>query len=52
MKRIVLTVLGLAGVTAAALAQAPDESIERALAAAPPQAQAETTVVKWALSFM
>ncbi|HQZ38240.1 MAG TPA: hypothetical protein PLH72_04295 [Vicinamibacterales bacterium] len=51
MKRIVLTVLGLAGVTAAALAQAPDESIERALAAAPPQARAETTVVKWKPDF-
>src|SRR3954451_9445306 len=48
MKCMVPIVLGLLAVSAGASAQAPpDESIERALAAAPRQMKEGATVVKW-----
>jgi hypothetical protein len=46
MKRIVLFVLGVA-VATSAFTQTPDESIERALAAAPRQMKEGATVIKW-----
>jgi hypothetical protein len=46
MKRIVLFVLGVA-VSTSAFTQTPDESMERALAAAPRQMKEGATVIKW-----
>ena len=47
MKRIVPIVLGVLAISAAALAQTPEEMIERALAAAPRQMKEGATVIKW-----
>jgi len=47
MKRIVLIVLGMLMASTSASVQAPDESIERALAAAPRQMKEGATVIKW-----
>src|SRR3954469_16807689 len=47
MKCMVPIVLGLLAVSAGAGAQTPDESIERALAAAPRQMKEGATVIKW-----
>ena len=47
MKRSVLFVLGVLAVSTAAIAQTPEETIERALAAAPRQLKEGATVVKW-----
>ena len=46
MKRI-LIVLGALAVSTSAFAQTPDETIERALAAAPRQMKEGATVIKW-----
>src|SRR5882724_11460357 len=46
MKRI-LIVLGVLAVSASAFAQTADETIERALAAAPRQMKEGATVIKW-----
>jgi len=47
MKRSVLFVLGVLAVSTVAIAQTPEETIERALAAAPRQMREGATVVKW-----
>ena len=47
MTRRVLTVLGVLAVAAGAVAQTPDEAIERALAPAPRQMKEGATVIKW-----
>lgn len=47
MTRIVLFVLGVLAASAAASAQTPEETIERALAAAPRQMREGATVIKW-----
>jgi hypothetical protein len=47
MKRNVLFVLGVLAMSTGALAQTPDESIERALSAAPRQMKEGATVIKW-----
>jgi len=47
MKRIVLIGLGVLAVSTSPFAQAPDEGIERALAAAPRQMKENATVIKW-----
>jgi hypothetical protein len=47
MKRIVLIVLGVLMASTSASVQTPDESIERALAAAPRQMKEGATVIKW-----
>ena len=47
MKRIVLIVLGVLMASTGASVQTPDESIERALAAAPRQMKEGATVIKW-----
>jgi hypothetical protein len=47
MIRRVLIVAGLAAMSAGAFAQTPDETIERALAAAPRQMKEAATVIKW-----
>jgi hypothetical protein len=47
MKRKVLFVLGMLAVSAGAFAQTAEESIERALAAAPRQMKEGATVIKW-----
>ena len=47
MKRMVPIVLGVLAISMSALAQAPAESIERALAAAPRQMHDGATVIKW-----
>jgi hypothetical protein len=47
MIRTALIVAGLAAMSAGAFAQTPDESIDRALAAAPRQMKEAATVVKW-----
>jgi hypothetical protein len=47
MKRSVLLVLGVLAVSISGVAQTPDESIERALAAAPRQAREGAAVIKW-----
>jgi hypothetical protein len=47
MKRIVSIVLGVLAVSASAPAQTADETIERALAAAPRQMKEGATVIKW-----
>src|SRR6266540_6909339 len=47
MKRMVLFVLGGLAFAAGAIAQTPDEAVERALAAAPRQMKEGATVIKW-----
>src|SRR2546428_7291039 len=47
MRRIVLFVLGVVVISTSAFAQTPEETIERALAAAPRQMKEGATVVKW-----
>ena len=47
MKRIVLFVLGVSAISIGAIAQTPEETIERALAAAPRQMKEGATVIKW-----
>src|SRR5260221_12555788 len=47
MRRIALFVLGVLAVSASAFAQTPEETIERALAAAPRQMKEAATVIKW-----
>jgi hypothetical protein len=47
MKRISLFVLGVMAVSASALAQAPADAIEKALAAAPANLREGATVIKW-----
>jgi hypothetical protein len=47
MKRIVLFVLGVMAVSTSALAQAPADAIDRALAAAPANLREGATVIKW-----
>ena len=47
MKRIVLSVLGVLALSTSALAQTPEEAIERALAPAPRQMKEAATVIKW-----
>jgi hypothetical protein len=47
MRRTVLMVLGVLVVSASLLAQTKDESIDRALAAAPQQMREGATVIKW-----
>ena len=47
MKRIVLFVLGVLVASTGAFAQTADETIERALAAAPRQMKEGATVIKW-----
>jgi hypothetical protein len=47
MKRIALFVFGVLALTGAAYAQAPDEALEKALAAAPRQLKDAATVIKW-----
>src|SRR5579864_1414441 len=47
MRRIVLVGLGVLAVSVGTLAQTADESVERALAAAPRQMREAATVIKW-----
>jgi hypothetical protein len=47
MKRTFLVVFGTLAMASSALAQTADETIERALAAAPRQAREGATVIKW-----
>src|SRR4051812_30069184 len=47
MKRFVAIVLGVLAVATTPFAQAPDESIERALSAAPRQLKEGAAVIKW-----
>lgn len=47
MKRAVLVVLAALAVAAGAVAQTPDEAIEKALAAAPRNLKEGATVIKW-----
>jgi hypothetical protein len=47
MKRIALFVLGVAAVSSTALAQAPADAIDKALAAAPANLREGATVIKW-----
>jgi hypothetical protein len=47
MKRTIAIVLGVLAVSTTAFAQTADESIERALSAAPRQMKEATTVIKW-----
>jgi hypothetical protein len=47
MRRIVLFVLGVLVISTSAFAQTPEETIERALAAAPRQMKEGATVIKW-----
>ena len=47
MKRIAVFVLGVLAVSTSALAQAPAEAIEKALAAAPANLREGATVIKW-----
>jgi hypothetical protein len=47
MKRMILIVLGVLAISSSAFAQAPAESIDRALAAAPRQMREGATVIKW-----
>src|ERR1700674_4224633 len=51
MKRIALFVLGLMAVSTSALAQAPADTIEKALAAAPANLREGATVIKWKADF-
>jgi len=47
MTRIILVVLGVMAISTSALAQTPEETIEKALAAAPRQMKEGATVIKW-----
>ena len=47
MTRIILVVLGVMAISSSALAQTPEETIEKALAAAPRQMKEGATVIKW-----
>lgn len=47
MQRIVLFVLGVLAVSTATFAQTPEETVERALAAAPRNMKEGATVIKW-----
>src|SRR5437762_4666000 len=47
MKRIVVIALGVMALSLNSLAQTPDESIDRALAAAPRNMKEGATVIKW-----
>src|SRR5580765_4920600 len=47
MKRIVLFALGVLVASTGVFAQTPDETIERALSAAPRQMKEGATVIKW-----
>lgn len=47
MKRIVVLILGVVAVSTSALAQAPADGAERALAAAPANLREGATVIKW-----
>jgi hypothetical protein len=47
MKRIVLFVLGVLAMSSPTFAQTPEETIARALAAAPARMRDEATVIKW-----
>jgi hypothetical protein len=51
MKRIISVVLFLSAVSAAAFAQGQDPAIDKALSAAPQQAKAAATVIKWKSDF-
>jgi hypothetical protein len=51
MKRISLLVLVVIAVSISALAQAPDEAVEKALLAAPANLREGATVVKWKADF-
>jgi len=51
MRRIVPIVLGVLSVSVSAFAQAPADSVERALAAAPRQLREGATVIKWKPDF-
>ncbi|OLC42148.1 MAG: hypothetical protein AUH43_23305 [Acidobacteria bacterium 13_1_40CM_65_14] len=51
MKRIVVIVLGVLAVSTSAFAQTTEETIERALAAAPRQMKEGATVIKWKPDF-
>jgi len=51
MKRIVLIGIGVLAVTASAFTQAPDPTIEKALAAVPANMREAATVVKWKADF-
>ena len=51
MKRIALFVLGLMAVSTSALAQAPADAIDKALAAAPANLREAATVIKWKPDF-
>jgi hypothetical protein len=47
MKHTIIVAVAALAVSASAFAQSADESVERALAAAPAQAREATTVIKW-----
>src|SRR5882672_12872903 len=47
MRRIVLFVLGVLVISTSAFAQTPEETIDRALAAAPRQMKEGAAVIKW-----
>jgi hypothetical protein len=51
MKRVALCILGVVGVSASALAQAPADALEKALAAAPANLREGATVIKWKPDF-
>ncbi len=51
MKRIVLIVAGVLALAPSAFAQTPEQTIERATAAAPANAREAATVVKWKADF-
>src|SRR2546426_9961229 len=51
MKRIVVIVLGVLAVSTSAFAQTTEETIERALAAAPRQMKEGATIIKWKPDF-
>ncbi len=47
MKRMIPIVLSVLAIAGASFAQTPDDAINRALAAAPPQMKDGATVIKW-----
>lgn len=51
MNRIALTTVCALAVSAGAVAQTPSDAVERALAAAPPQAREAAAVIKWKPDF-
>jgi hypothetical protein len=51
MKRMIPVALILLALSAGAFAQTPDPAIDKALLAAPPQAKAAATVIKWKSDF-